>query len=342
MRVAMYYSNSDIRLEEMPRPTVGDGEILMKVTASGICGSDVMEWYRIHKVPLVLGHETAGIVVEKGKGVKGFKVGNRIVATHHVPCQTCEYCRNGHGSVCDMLRATNFHPGGFSEYLRLPKVNVQYGTLKIPKSVSDDEATFVEPLGCVLRGQRFAGPVKGKKVLVIGSGISGLLHVKTAKFLKAKSIIATDIDPYRLDMAKQCGADFALHSREDVPKRVKECFKGRLADVVILCASHPTAILQGLQSVERGGKVLIFTAAGKDEKFPLSINDMFWRSELMVLSSYAACYEDLKCALDAIAKKKIIVSDMVTHCFGLKDTQRGFELVYKPNQSMKVIIHPQE
>ncbi len=341
MRVAMYYSNTDVRLEQMPKPPIGPVEILMKVTASGICGSDVMEWYRIHKVPLVLGHEVAGVVDQLGSGVKKFKTGDRIVATHHVPCYKCEYCLKGHESVCETLRKTNFFPGGFSEYIRLPEINVQYGVLKIPQNVSDDEATFVEPLGCVLRGQRLAGTSRGKRVLVIGSGISGLLHIKVAKTAGADALIATDIDPFRLRMAKRSGADFTVQAQDDVPQAVKKHFKGLLADLVILCASNQAAILQGFQSVGRGGKVLIFTAAGKDSGFPLSINDLFWRTELTILSSYAAARVDLKQALTLIAKKKIVVKDMITHQFGLKDAQKGFELVYKPHGSMKVSIRPQ-
>lgn len=342
MRVARYYSNSDVRLEEMPTPEIGAGEILMKVAASGICGSDVMQWYRIHQVPLVLGHEVSGIVEKVGKGVRSFKLGDRIVATHHVACYKCEYCLNGHESACETLRTTKFYPGGFCEYIRLPKINVQLGTFKIPKNVSFEDATFVEPLGCVLRGQRLAKGVQGKRVLVIGSGIAGLLHVKAAKFSKAKSIIATDIDFFRLQMAKKFGANLALDAKENVPEKVREYFKGRLADVVILCAGNQSAIQQGLQSVERGGTVLIFTAAGQDADFPLSINQMFWRTELTVLSSYAASKPDLKQALDLIAKKKIGVKDMITHCLPLKETQQGFQLVDRPKDSMKVIIYPHE
>ncbi len=340
MRVAQYYSNTDVRVESMPTPEIGPGEILMKVEASGICGSDVMQWYRIHKVPLVLGHEVSGIVDALGKGVKGFKVGDRIVATHHVPCYQCEYCLNGHESVCETLRTTKFYPGGFSEYIRLPKINVECGTFRLPSKVSFDDATFVEPLGCVLRGQRLAQGVKGKRVLIIGSGIAGILHVKAAKFFKAKSIIATDIDAFRLEMARKCGAHLTVNAREDVPSKVKDFFKGRLANLVILCAGNQSAILQGLQSVERGGTVLIFTAAPQDAVFPLSINDMFWRTELTVLSSYAASRRDLKEALALIAQKKIIVKDMITHRLPLEETQRGFQLVEKPDQSMKVIICP--
>ena len=177
MRVAMYYSNNDVRLEEMPTPQIGSGELLVKVHASGICGSDVMEWYRIEKAPLVLGHEIAGEVAAVGDGVEGYKEGDRITAAHHVPCNTCHYCLSGHHTVCDTLRQTNFDPGGFAEYVRLPAINVACGVFPLPDEVSYEEATFTEPLACVLRGQRMAGMQSGCSVLVIGSGIAGLLHV---------------------------------------------------------------------------------------------------------------------------------------------------------------------
>jgi len=124
MRVAMYYNNKDVRVEEVPTPRIGAGELLVKVLASGICGSDVMEWYRIKKAPRVLGHEIAGQVTEVGEGVKNYRVGDRVFVSHHVPCNTCHFCLNGHHTVCDTLRSTNFDPGGFSEYIRIPKINV--------------------------------------------------------------------------------------------------------------------------------------------------------------------------------------------------------------------------
>ena len=127
MRAAMYYSNSDIRLEDLPGPKIADDEALLRVEASGICGSDVMEWYRRDKAPLVLGHEVAGIIKEVGGRVKNFKVGDRVVATHHVPCGQCEFCRGGHETVCDLLRKTHFYPGGFCEFLRLPS-NIFFGS----------------------------------------------------------------------------------------------------------------------------------------------------------------------------------------------------------------------
>ncbi|MBI4707719.1 MAG: alcohol dehydrogenase catalytic domain-containing protein, partial [Candidatus Omnitrophica bacterium] len=198
MRVAMYYSNRDVRLEEMPIPKIGPAELLLRVEASGICGTDVMEWYRLNRVPLVLGHEVAGTVVEVGEGVKRYKKGERISASHHVPCNQCHYCLSGHQTVCETLRKTNFDPGGFAEYIRLPAINVEQGVYLLPDEVSFEEATFLEPLACVLRGQRLAGMQDGRSVLIIGSGISGLLHIKMARVNGAGLIVATDIEDFRL------------------------------------------------------------------------------------------------------------------------------------------------
>src|SRR3972149_5112053 len=139
MRVAMYYSNRDVRLEEMPVLQIGPGEVLMRVEASGICGTDLLEWYRRHKAPLVLGHEVAGVVEAVGKGVKHYKVGEWICPPHHAPCNPCHYCLSGHHTVCDTLRRTNFDPGGLAEYIRLPAINVDRGVLRLPDEVSYEE-----------------------------------------------------------------------------------------------------------------------------------------------------------------------------------------------------------
>jgi L-iditol 2-dehydrogenase len=219
----MYYSNNDVRVEEMPVPKIGPGELLMKVVASGICGSDVMEWYRRDKVPLVLGHEVAGEVAEVGEGEMNFKPGDRIATTHHVPCNTCHYCLNGHHTVCDtLLKGTHFYPGGFAEYVRIPAVNVERGTFKIPEGVSYEGASFMEPLACVLRGQRNARLKPGQCVLVMGSGISGLLHISLARTLGAGMLVAADTIPFRLKMAEQMGAHLCLKADDQMIESLRE------------------------------------------------------------------------------------------------------------------------
>jgi len=341
MRVAMYYNNNDVRVEEMPIPQTGRGELLVRVMASGICGSDVMEWYRIHKAPLVLGHEIAGEVVEVGEGVSEFKKGDRVTAAHHVPCNTCYYCLSGHHTVCDTLRQTNFDPGGFAEYVRLPAINVDRGVFLLPDEVSFEEATFTEPVACVLRGQRMARLEPGQSVLVIGSGIAGLLHVQLARALGAGRVVATDIVDYRLEAARRFGADATIHAEEDVPPRLRQVNDGRLADLVIVCTGATSAIIQGLQSVERGGTVLFFAPTGPGLTVPISINDLFFRNDITLTTSYAGSPADYRLALELIRAGRVQVRDMITHRLGLAEAGLGFQLVAQARDSIKVIIEPQ-
>ena len=339
MRVAMYYNNKDVRLEELPVPKIGSGELLLRTRSSGICGSDLMEWYRVKKAPLVLGHEITAEVVEVGAGVSDYKLGDRVFSSHHVPCGECRYCLAGHQSVCDLLRTTHFDPGGFAEYIRVPKINVELGTLRIPDSMTFDEGSFIEPLACVVRAQRFARMSAGQAVLVIGSGISGLLHIQLARARGAERIIATDISEYRLNAAKQFGADATIHGSEDVPAKLLELNDGRLADLVIVCTAAMPAIEQAVKSVDRGGTLLFFapTAAGVDVAIPLFD---FWRDEINVVTSYAGSGEDLKESLALIRDHKVRVADMVTHRLPLAETGVGFQLTASGQDSIKVIIDP--
>jgi L-iditol 2-dehydrogenase len=343
MRVAMYYSNSDVRTQEMPVPDIGNDEVLIRVMASGICGSDVMEWYRKDKVPLVLGHEIAGVVEKMGAGVKGLRPNDRVAVSHHVPCGKCRYCMKGHETACETLRKTNFFPGGFAEFVRVPAINIEKGGVyPIPDNVSFEEATFIEPLACVVRGQRLAGVKKGDTVLVIGSGISGLLHIKYARALGATLIASTDLSEYRLDAAKRCGADHVFDARVYSPEKLKDINAGYLADVVILCAGVKPAVAQALGSVARGGTVLFFAAAEKDLALPGSINEIFWRSEVTLTSSYAATPSEHLEAMRLISEGKVAVKDMITHRLALAQAQQGFGLVADAKDSIKVVIEPQK
>lgn len=339
MRVAMYYSNRDVRLEEIPVPSIGPGELLVRVHASGICGTDVMEWYRIQKAPLVLGHEIAGEVTGVGEGVEPFRIGDRVFVSHHVPCNRCRYCLSGHHSVCDTLRQTHFDPGGFAEYIRVPKINVELGTFPLPDGVSFEEGSFIEPLGCVARGQRFARLTAGQSVLVIGSGISGLLHVQLARSRGASPVVATDVNEFRLKAAREFGADVTIHAGEDVPARLREVNSGRLADLVIVCTGSMAGVQQAIQSVERGGTILFFapTAAGVPVPIPLY---EFWRNEITVTTSYAASPYDVTEAIELIRARSVRVREMVTHRLGLGDAGLGFRLVADARDSIKVIIEP--
>jgi len=299
-----------------------------------------MEWYRIGRTPLILGHEISGVIEDIGKEAGPYKMGQRIACAHHVPCGRCHYCLNGHETVCDTLRKTNFDPGGFSEYLRLPKINVDYGVFPLPDSVSFEEGTFVEPLACVMRGQRLAGMRPGQTVLVVGSGIAGLLHIQLAKFRGAAHIIATDILDYRLQAAGRFGAEISIQSKDYSPDIIKGINSGRLADLVIACTPAPSAIKQALESVERGGTVLFFAPTQKGAKLEIPFNELFWRNEITLTSSYAASPGEYRGALEIIASHKLNIADMVTHRLGLEETGLGFKLVVEAKESIKVIVYP--
>jgi L-iditol 2-dehydrogenase len=343
MRTAMYYNNRDVRLEEVPTPTIGPGELLVKIMASGICGSDVMEWYRLHKAPLILGHEIAGEVVAVGAGVKNFALGDRVVATHHVPCFTCHYCRRGHETVCEtLLSGTHFDPGGFCEYVRLPAINVERGTWKIPAHLDYDSATFVEPLACILRGQRTARLTPGDSVLVLGSGLAGLLHVSLAKATGAGLIGATDMSPFRLAAAERFGAAATFKADQDVPTLFKERNEGRGADLVIVCTSAKPAFEQAFAAVAKGGTILFFAPTLAGVTLPISINEIFWRRDVTFATTYAGSPADCVTALELIAHSRVPVAAMISHRLGLAEAGLGFKLTAGAEESLKVIIRPQE
>ncbi len=340
MRVAVYYSNHDVRLQEMPRPRIGPGEILVKVIASGICGSDVMEWYRIKRAPLVLGHEITGTIAEVGAGVERYRVGERVFVSHHIPCNTCRYCLSGQHTVCETLHTTNYDPGGFAEYLRAPRLNVDRGVFVLPDEVSFEDGVFIEPLACAVRAQRMAHLQPGQTVLVLGAGIAGVLHIGLARAYGAGRIIATDISDYRLQTAERFGAEVAIRATEDVPARVRQANGGRAADLVLVCTGALPAFHQALESVDRGGTVQFFAPTAPGVELPIPVNDM-WRNGITLLPSYGNSPYDAEVAIELIRARRVPVREMITHRLGLAETGRGFQLVAEAQESLKVIVEPQ-
>jgi L-iditol 2-dehydrogenase len=341
MKVAMYYNNNDVRLEEKPTPVIMHDELLFKVMACGICGSDVLEWYRIKKAPLVLGHEAAGVIEEAGSKVGKYRKGDRVFITHHVPCNTCRHCLKGSHTACDTLHSTNFYPGGFSEYVRVPAINIDRGVYPLPDDMSFDDGTFIEPLACVVRGQRLARIQAGDTVLVMGSGISGLLHMQLARSLGAANIIATDINEYRMRAAEQFGANAVIDARqaETVPERVREANDGRPVDKVIVCVGNHAVAKQALQCVNNGGTALYFAVPEPGEPVPVDMNQM-WRNEVTIMTSYGAAPNDLMTSLDLLRAGSVKVRDMITHRLPLNQTGNGFKLFAAGGETMKVIIEP--
>ncbi len=325
MLVAKYYRNNDIRLEELPVPRIGPGEILVKVRASGICGTDAMEWYRIQKAPRILGHEIAGEIVESQSDQ--YEVGQRVFVSHHVPCFDCKYCREDNQTACDTLHSGNYDPGGYSEFVRVPRINVDYGVYVLPDQVSYAEGTMIEPLACGLRGLGLLGLRKSHTVLILGCGISGILNIQLAK-LKGARVVATDINEYRLRHAKKFGADEVVHAAQDLHCK---------ADRVIVCTGAYAALEQAFRAVDKKGMVLLFAIPNRDIALPIPD---FWRNELTVTSSYGAAPVDLEAALALIADQKINVKDTITHILPLTQIQEGFRLVAEAGESLKVVLEP--
>jgi L-iditol 2-dehydrogenase len=339
LRAAVYYSNNDIRMEEFQIPAIGPGELLLKISMCGICGSDVMEWYRIKTAPRVLGHEAVGVISDLDENIENVKTGDRVFVSHHVPCYTCRHCLRGEHTVCQTLHNTNIDPGGLAEYARVPSINVDQGIFPLPSSVIDEEGVLIEPLGCVIRGQDRMGISTGDSVLVLGSGVSGILHIQLAKSKGATRVLATDVNEHRLAYAEKFGADAVLDATINVPKFVREENDGNLFDRVIVSTAAVQAIRQAFDCVEEGGRILLFAPTPPGVKIPLDLNQL-WSKQVSVTTTYAASPSDLSAALELIELGQVNVREMVTHRLSLDNTSLGFRLVAEAGESLKVVVKP--
>ena len=335
MKISMWHNNKDIRIEEVPVPEPGDDEMVVRVMSCGICGSDICEWYRLPRAPLVQGHEIGGDVVKTGKNVTQYAPGDRVFVAPKVPCMTCRYCREGHYPVCPNVK--DRLPGGFAQYILVPAALVSQGTYRLPPALSYDQSTFIEPLACVVRAQRLSGVREGKVVMVMGCGMSGLLHVKLAKARNA-TVIAVDINDNRLAFAERIGADMVINATGPVPEKLLETIE-RKVDVIILCTAAMSAISQAWQCIDKGGTIVFFAVPDPDKQVTVPIN-AFWMQEISIITSYYCGPPDLTEAMGLLADGDVVTDDMITHRLPLTDIQRGFDLVLAANDSIKVIVTP--
>jgi L-iditol 2-dehydrogenase len=337
MKVSYWYNNTDIRIQEVPTPKPGPMEMLVKVISCGICGSDIVEWYRLPRAPLVQGHEIGVEVVEIGDSVAKYKLGDRVFIVPKVPCMECYYCRNGHYPQCSEVKVRL--PGGFAEYILVPDILVEKGTYLLPENITYDQSTFIEPLACVVRAQRLAGIKAGQTVMVVGCGMSGLIHVKLAR-AKNCTVVVTDINRKRLEFAERIGADITIDAADSVPERFL-AQSSKKADVIMLCTSSVSAVEQAWRCVDKGGAIVFFAVPGPNKEVTIPVND-FWTQEISILTSYYCGPPDIDDALKLIESGTIQVDDMITHRLPLKDIARGFQLVMDGKESIKVIIKPHE
>ncbi len=307
----------------------------MKVHACGICGSDIVEWYRFPRAPLVQGHEIGAEVSAVGSAVERFRPSDRVFIPPKIPCGSCVYCANGHFPQCTEIKERL--PGAFAEYVLVPEIFVQKGTYPLPDTISYEQSTFIEPLACVVRAQRLAGVRKGQTVLVIGCGMSGLIHVKLAAARGCK-VVAVDVNPMKLDFAARAGAETVIDGSEDVAARLTSG-NGRKADIVLLCSSARQAVNEAFRCVDKGGTVVLFAVPGPEEQVVVPVND-FWMKEITILTSYYCGPPDIIEAMGLIETGTVTVDDLITHRLPLDEIVEGFRLVSDGRESVKVIIKP--
>ncbi len=338
MKAAVFHPPHEIKIEDRPIPKIGPGEILMKVLACGVCGTDVLKISRsLPKEPIVLGHELVGKVMEVGEGVARIQREDRVVVAHHVPCGHCHYCLRDNPSMCRKFKTTNLDPGGFSQYLRIPPQHVERVTFRVPDSLSDDEVIFTEPLACCVRNVRRAGLLPGDFAVVVGMGSIGLMMIQLLKLLPI-TVLATDLKPERLELAKKLGADHVLLGNDSqIPATIQEHTQNRGADVVMFTAGSGRIFQEAVSWVRDGGRLNLF--ATLSEK-PVEVNlDTLYHHEITVFSSYSPSPEDLVEAHRLLVEGKIRVKPLVSHHLKLEELQKGIDLLVK-QEAMKVIINP--
>lgn len=335
MRAAVF-RGEHLGIEEWPRPGAGPGEILLRVRGCGLCGSDIAKLVpspALH--PMVFGHEVVGDVVEVGAGVSGFAVGDRAVAAHHVPCGACHYCRRGSASMCRAFKASHLDPGGFAEYVRVPADNVRYATFRLPPSLGDEAASFVEPLACCHRAVRRARVEPGDTTVVVGLGSIGCLLVQLLVRAGA-AVVGADRLPARAELAKRLGAAVGGTPAEGAAA-VRELSDGRGADQVIVTGGG-VAVLPWVEGVVRDGGGIHYFAGGAGDSLPLPLETLYHR-ELTVTSTYSSSPADLAAAFDLIATGEVLVDGLITHRVPLERLGEGVDLMRR-YLALKVFVTP--
>lgn len=332
MRAAIYHGAGRITLEDVPTPEIGDGELLVRIHACGLCGSDLMQWYQDPRAPVVLGHEPVGTVAEAGEGAK-FAVGTRVFVHHHVPCFDCPLCRAGRHTLCDRFKSTRIDPGGLAEFIRVPAENVRADVLTLPDDVDDITGTLIEPVACVVRGQRQAGVGPGSRVAVVGAGSMGLLEIQVARALGAGAVVALEPDEARRAGAARVGAMTPDGLTADA---VKEAFAGELADQVFVCTHDHGAIAEALHMAGPGGVVQLFAPTRPGEHVPLDLGAIFFR-EVTLQSTYSAGPNDTRAALDLLAAGDVQADAVISHRLPLERAAEAYRIAAN-GEALKVVV----
>lgn len=338
MKAAWVYDWNDIRIEETPLPEIGPGELLVKTMASGICSGDLMPWYIRQKAPLVLGHEPAGVVARVGRGVSGFKEGDRVFVHHHAPCFSCPHCRRGSYSMCETWKKSRIDPGGMAEYFRVPEVNVKGDTLLLPEKITFEDGALVEPVACAVKGLNRARVRPGDTVLVIGLGVMGLLLSVLSRCFGAARVLAADFVAARRQKALELGADAVFDpAAADLAAAVSEATDGHKADVVIVGPPSIEAMKTGLACAGKSSTLLLFAPSPPGESLTLEPNCLYF-SEISLVPTYSCGPDDTRRALSLLEQGAVRASQVVTHRYRLEDTGRAFQEMAQGREVIKAMV----
>lgn len=340
MKAVVLRQSGGMEVIEMERPRAGPGELIVRMEACGLCGTDVEKiegGYKASKP--VIGHEVAGVVVEVGEGVESFRVGDPVIPHHHVPCYSCYYCLNGSPTMCPYYREYNLDPGGFAEYFRVPSWIVSHdGVLRVPDRVTFEEASMTEPVACCVRAIERSNFREGERVVVIGCGPIGLTFVELLRRGGASVVIATDRSEFRLDAAAKRGAIPVNSSRADLRSEVMRYTEGRGADLSIVAAGNTKALEDAITAVRRGGRVCLFGVLPAGSTLDYDMSNLITR-EVSIISSNAATEVEMKKALEFISRGVVDADGLITHRYSLSQFGEAL-LTFKSLSSLKVMIRP--
>ena len=340
MKSASVKEPAIISVDDTEKPVLGSGDILVQMHACGICGSDLEKVFGQYGKPSMrLGHEPAGIILDVGSNVDDFKTGDRVFTHHHVPCYSCHYCKHGNETTCKKYSETNLSPCGLSEEYVVPEWNVTHGgVLKLPESMTFEEAAMIEPLACCVRSWSKYNYQEGDSAAIFGVGPTGMMHVMLAHSKKFSKIFCFDVNDFRLDFAKKFNVSETINSKDE--NRVEKILNqtdGRGVDVAIVATSSLKALEDAIEMVRNGGAIMMFGVPSKGAKIDLDMSKIYSK-EITLVTSYAASDSDTKEALELIESSKIDVKQLVTHTYPITDSQKAFDHARTGENAMKIII----